>query len=365
MKHIIISLFFSVLALTNLQAQTNFSVKIDAPDLKNDSVYLSYPMSRFNLQTLYSYGLKESSTSKQLGSSDGLLLYFKNENQVEGKVDYPQPIYFMSMRGPSKPLFLDKGNIKLHLNGDLTFTFDSPSVINEEYKSFVEKFGKYTEGIRLFQNEMDSKIMSKHKDLKAYIIKKTNSYVAFWEIVNDLNFYGYSNVYLENLKLFSPTIKKSDPYKKLMEILKLEKTTNFPDITFDKENHLRKSDFANYKLTFIDYWATSCKPCIEGMPELVKMHEIYSKLGVNFISVTHESQTERIAKANKIMKDNNISWKNYFDRNDEFVKKLNASGYPLHILVNKEGRIITRKIGDLQAIKAEIEKYLHEFSEGN
>ncbi|MBK6978989.1 MAG: TlpA family protein disulfide reductase [Cytophagaceae bacterium] len=326
---------------------------------------MSYPMSRFNLETLYSYGLKSNSGTKSFGDANGLMMFFKDENLLEGQVSYPQPIYFMSMRGPSQPLFLEKGSLKIKINPDMKFSMVSVSAINEEYKTFIEKYGKYTEGLRPFQNEMDPKITSKHKDLKAYIIKKPNSYVAFWEIVNDLNFYGYSNVYLENLRLFSPAIKKSEPYKKLIEILNKLKITTFPDITFDKDNHLRKSDFAPYKLTFIDYWATTCKPCIEGMPELVKMHENYSKLGVNFISVTDESQTERIAKANKILKDNNISWKNYFDRNDEFVKKLNASGYPFHILVNNEGTILIKKYGELEAIKAEIEKYLQAFGEGN
>ena len=41
----------------------------------------------------------------------------------------------------------------------------------------------------------------------------------------------------------------------------------------------------------------------------------------------------------------------------EFPKKLNAAGYPLQILVDGNGKIIARKLGELEQIENEIEKY--------
>ena len=67
---------------------------------------------------------------------------------------------------------------------------------------------------------------------------------------------------------------------------------------------------------------------------------------VNFISITAEKQKDRIELAESILKKNKVEWKYYFDIKEEFPKKLNASGYPLQILVDSNGKIIDRKLGD-------------------
>jgi tartrate dehydratase beta subunit/fumarate hydratase class I family protein len=63
-------------------------------------------------------------------------------------------------------------------------------------------------------------------------------------------------------------------------------------------------------------------------------------------------------RANKILNENKVIWKNYFDLNKEFMTKLHATGYPLQILVDKNGKIIAKKFGELDQISAEIEKYI-------
>jgi len=77
---------------------------------------------------------------------------------------------------------------------------------------------------------------------------------------------------------------------------------------------------------------------------------------VNFISVTDENKKEKIDLATKILEDNKVGWKNYFDVNKEFHKSLNISGYPTQILVDSNGKIIARKEGDLDKIEAVIKK---------
>ncbi len=49
----------------------------------------------------------------------------------------------------------------------------------------------------------------------------------------------------------------------------------------------------------------------------------------------------------------------YFDKNKEFPKKLNASGYPLQILVDSEGNIIKRTYGELDEVKEFMKIYLN------
>lgn len=95
------------------------------------------------------------------------------------------------------------------------------------------------------------------------------------------------------------------------------------------------------------------------MPKLVELYSLYQDKGVNFISVTDEQTPDRIDKAKQILKKNNVTWENYFDKNKEFPKKLNAAGYPLQILVDSDGNIIKRTYGELDIITEFLKNYLN------
>ncbi|MDR6516725.1 TlpA family protein disulfide reductase [Chryseobacterium camelliae] len=111
-------------------------------------------------------------------------------------------------------------------------------------------------------------------------------------------------------------------------------------------------------MTLIDYWSTTCKPCIQDLPKLVTLYTKYKSQGVNFISVTDEKDPKRIETANHILEKNQVTWKNYFDILKEFPKKLNAAGYPLQILVDSNGTIIAREMGALDTIETKMQNYL-------
>ena len=207
-----------------------------------------------------------------------------------------------------------------------------------EYDKLKIILEKYNTGLKPFESNDPKNIEAKELEIQKYIRKNPKSFVALWEMVDDFSKYGYHPIYFDNLKLEADNI--------------------FPEVNLDNHKVLSKADFKNYKLTLIDYWATSCKPCLEDMPKLVELYGQYKDQGVNFISVTDEQTPERIKKATKIQKSNKISWENYFDKNKEFPKKLNASGYPLQILVDSDGNIVKRTYGELDAIKEFMKSYL-------
>jgi len=49
------------------------------------------------------------------------------------------------------------------------------------------------------------------------------------------------------------------------------------------------------KIVVIDFWATSCPPCRAAMPRLAKLYAQYQPMGVEFIGLTPESETDRQA----------------------------------------------------------------------
>ena len=62
---------------------------------------------------------------------------------------------------------------------------------------------------------------------------------------------------------------------------------NFNLQTIDSQN-ISFSDIKN-KPTIINFWFTSCKPCVEEMPVLNKLVKKYSDK-VNFISITPDNK---------------------------------------------------------------------------
>lgn len=162
--------------------------------------------------------------------------------------------------------------------------------------------------------------------------------------------------------MFSSNVKASSVYKEFEKKLLANsvsiKGQVFPEIKLNKNESLSINDFNKSKLTLIDYWATSCAPCIASMPELVSMYNEYKSKGVKFITITDEQELKRIKLANEILKRNKVIWKNYFDLNRNIFNALNINGYPTQLLVNDKGVIIGRNSGELKGIKAILDNYL-------
>lgn len=368
-----------------LFAQNNFKIEFSAPAFENDSLFLSPPMYSGITSNLYAFEAVSTENISFYKKFHSAIIRVKPKNLIEGRILYPQPISFScydkeNNEGHStKVIFLEKGNLKISVNGymqpynilnpnstsriaKITCTLNSKSPANIEYKKLKNNLKIFDDKLKNRQDNDLKCFNEKQAYLQNYIIKQPDSYVAFWEIVNDFSSFGFNKSYLKSLKFFSQNVKKTHSYIEFKKILEIENSTNvggnFPDVSFNSNDKIVKSDFANYKVTLIDYWATFCAPCIKDLPKLVELYNKYRNKGVNFISVTDENKEEKKALALKILENNNVSWKNYFDVNKEFPKKLNALGYPLQILVNSNGKIIARKLGELDQIEAEIKKLI-------
>ena len=354
-----------------LFAQNNFKIELIAPTFENDTLYVTPLMNGGYTPNLYAFEAVSTKSTSFKKDFHIILIRVKSKNLIEGKILYPQPLSFShydskNNEGHSTRLFfLEKGDFKFSINRNIRnmafdYILNSGSPANTEYKKLKNQLKVFDEKLEILKDNNSKYFDAKQKYLRNYIIKQPNSYVAFWEIVNDFYSFGFNKSYLKSLTLFSPNVKKTHSYLEFKKILEIESSTdvgaNFPDVSFNSNDKIVKSDFANYKVTLIDYWATWCVPCIRDLPKLVELYEKYRNKGVNFISVTDENKKERIDLATKILENNKVGWKNYFDVNKEFRKTLNAFGYPLQILVDSNGKIIARKVGELDQIEAAIKK---------
>jgi thiol-disulfide isomerase/thioredoxin len=352
-----------------IYSQNNFEINLTADSYINDSLIIGAPITRNGFGDLYTFNVKPSTNISKLNTIySSYSIKIQKENLINGVTEYPQPIAFLHWGNKtftsSKIFFLEKGKYKIDLPqsfNNLDLNIDSPT--NQEYKALqksLEKF--YVKSESPYRQDSLISLDKKQEFLAEYIKKNPNSYVALWEIVNDYTFNDYHPVYLKNMNLFSTKFKQNKLYKEVQTRLKAEESTlignKIPDIYFDKQHKLTSEDLKKYKLTFIDYWSTTCAPCIKGMPEIVNLYHEFKDKKVNFITITDEQKPDRIELAKNILKKNNADWENFFDVNKDFQKKVNATSYPLHFIIDENGKIIARISSNIEEARTIIKEYL-------
>jgi thiol-disulfide isomerase/thioredoxin len=364
-----ISQLLLLLSFIFAYSQTNFKMEISAPIFEKDSISIGPLMGMGDIHKLYNFTIHPDKNVRFMKSYSAAFIRIHEQNIVTGYLEYPQPILFsyfnVAENGAhgSDVFFIEKGDYNIKINDtNLDFTSGSETPTNAEYKKMKKLFEIADKKLKPYEDNNTADIEYKQKLLRNYIVKNPMSYVAFWEIVSDFSKYGFNRSYAENMPLFSKKIKRVFSYKEFDKVLKIENSTgvggNFPDVQLNSNDKISQSSFSDYKLTLIDYWATTCKPCIKDLPNLARLYETYREKGIQFISVAADTEKDKMDRANKILNENKVIWKNYFDLNKEFMTKLHATGYPLQILVDKNGKIIARKFGELDQISAEIEKYI-------
>ena len=101
------------------------------------------------------------------------------------------------------------------------------------------------------------------------------------------------------------------------------------------------------KPTFINFWFTRCKPCIEEIPSL---NALKKKFGdkVNFIAITFDSRV----LVDSFLKKQHIDFEHITDATPQLFD-LEVQVYPMNVLLDKDGKIV-KVTGDIMDKKKEI-----------
>lgn len=110
------------------------------------------------------------------------------------------------------------------------------------------------------------------------------------------------------------------------------------------------------KYVLVDFWGTWCTPCIEALPQVVRIKQKYNELKILSIALDSEKDLEKLKQ---IIKEKGLSWDHLFmDKKGSKrpIKDYQISAYPTTLLINPTGKIVLRGIG--VEILQEIDKYL-------
>ena len=104
------------------------------------------------------------------------------------------------------------------------------------------------------------------------------------------------------------------------------------------------------KVVVIDFWATWCGPCVEGLPDLKKLYHDYHGRGVEFIGVSFDDPKEDggLDQLKQFVTANEVPWPQYYlgtSFKSEFAKKCEVQSLPTLFVVDAEGNLHSANAG--------------------
>lgn len=117
------------------------------------------------------------------------------------------------------------------------------------------------------------------------------------------------------------------------------------------------SDFKG-KVLFINIWATWCAPCIAEMPGIQSLYEEASS-DVAFIMLSMDDSNE---KAKKFIERKGFTFPVYLPAS-KVPEMLRAPSIPTTLVVNKEGKIVSKKVGMAKYNTKKFKRFLEELTE--
>jgi cytochrome c biogenesis protein CcmG/thiol:disulfide interchange protein DsbE len=118
------------------------------------------------------------------------------------------------------------------------------------------------------------------------------------------------------------------------------------------------ADYAG-KVVVLNVWASWCDPCTTEMPLLQRTHDRIAARGGAVLGIDTQDATE---EALAFLREKRISFQSLRDRDREYGRDLEVSGYPETFVIDREGRITAHRRGPVtrEWLDAEIGPLLQE-----
>ncbi|CAM3972034.1 TlpA disulfide reductase family protein [Flavobacterium jumunjinense] len=342
-----IAILFLSFISTITFSQTNISGKILLKDIKSDTL-------KFFSGTL----------SNDYYENPSIIVPIKNnEFKIKEAFSYPQ-LYVHQLKSISDSiffrvgfLFLDNSTTKLSIDKNLTPT-EHDGITQKEFRDiFIPFITNNDEDLKKhFFRYTRSESIDFDERLLKYVEKHPDSYIALWFIAQRNKITGNNVIHKKIMNLFSNEVKKSKLWKSLnanISTITIFLDKPFPRLTLKNRELIDfKLEIKKNKFTLIDFWFSSCKPCIAIMPEIKSLYEKYKDKGFNVISISTDKE-KHIDLWKKQRHELDMNWENYLDLNGEIAKQNSISMFPTLFLIDENG-VLIKKDMDLN----ELEKFL-------
>lgn len=113
------------------------------------------------------------------------------------------------------------------------------------------------------------------------------------------------------------------------------------------------------KVVLIDFWSTTCKPCLQEMPELVEIYKARKDKGFEILAIATDPP-ETVANVRPVAKNHGMIFPVLLDEESEVMDLYNPKGtLPFTLIVNRSGNIVLKRAsytpGDVESAKKLVE----------
>lgn len=108
-------------------------------------------------------------------------------------------------------------------------------------------------------------------------------------------------------------------------------------------DHISLADYQGDKVVLIDFWSTTCDPCLAEMPELVKLYHEKKAQGFEILAVSTDGPETRSAVSSTVKKLGMV-FPILLDEETEVMDRYNPKGeLPFTVVVDKGGSIVLKR----------------------
>lgn len=121
----------------------------------------------------------------------------------------------------------------------------------------------------------------------------------------------------------------------------------------DMDGKAQKIEQWRGKVLIVNFWATWCPPCLEEIPEFVKLQGKYGKEGLQFvgIAIDQKDKVEDFARQNGINYPVLVGEADAIDLSRKAGNRLGALPYTL--IIDRTGQVVATELGGLTEAKLE------------
>ena len=125
---------------------------------------------------------------------------------------------------------------------------------------------------------------------------------------------------------------------------------------------VRLSDYAGKSVVLIDFWSTTCDPCMMEMPHLVELYEKHKDQGFVVLAISLDGPESR-ALVGSMAHDQGMVFPVLLDEETTVVARYNPKReMPFAVIIDRNGSVVHKRggytPGDEKTLAAEVEKAL-------
>jgi len=107
----------------------------------------------------------------------------------------------------------------------------------------------------------------------------------------------------------------------------------------------------------ISFWATWCRPCLEELRELQKLHNEYESRGLTMLGISTDSERS-VAKVKPLVRSKGYAFRVLLDTNGDVARLYYAQIIPYTVIIDSAGSIVYTQMGYRKGDELEVREVI-------